>query len=542
MTNIRYELVVVAFKRAFALIDHNIQNNLEKRHEFRKQIILNDETLTKDEKSETIRLLNITYDNNKIRLNEGTKRICETCQEECLATLYCKYCIRNFLKSNFSNWSSENLDIDNLIRNCQIETYFPHKITEWIPFNNLQNIQFLNKNDSSDVFIADWIDGYYNEWINHEKRLKRLGKHKVILKNLKNVESANKSWFDEGKSHLTISNKWPNIVLCYGLTKDPSNENYMLVMRQMDKDLRNYLQLNHHKITWKERINIVFDIVNALSKIHNENFIHKYLHSGNILYLQISQIFYVSDLRFCAPADLPLNSIYGNLPYIAPEVIVGKEISFASDVYSLAILMWEISSGQQPFLNYDHDYNLAFKILNGMRPKILPGTPLEYKNLMEQCWDADPSKRPDIDCLYNEILELKKLYQQIEQLNNDIRITNYYTNSNSSNSLVRKLSKVHVFKNLPDPKNATEEEQEAFHSDDNVPIKIDDIICEFQTEQYDFIFDNKNEGKGKSKRNFSNDDDDDDDDETNNKQPKKIKLNNNGDINEDEISDENKLN
>ncbi|PKY36905.1 hypothetical protein RhiirB3_460673, partial [Rhizophagus irregularis] len=35
-------------------------------------------------------------------------------------------------------------------------------------------------------------------------------------------------------------------------------------------------------------------------------------------------------------------------------------------------------------------------IINGIRPKIVPGTPLEYKNLMVQCWDADPLKRPDI--------------------------------------------------------------------------------------------------------------------------------------------------
>ncbi|EXX74097.1 hypothetical protein RirG_054310 [Rhizophagus irregularis DAOM 197198w] len=61
--------------------------------------------------------------------------------------------------------------------------------------------------------------------------------------------------------------------------------------------------------------------------------------------------------------------------------------------------MWEVSSGQPPFNNYEHDYDLAMNIVNGIRPKIVPGTPLEYKNLMKQCWDADPSKRPDIKTL-----------------------------------------------------------------------------------------------------------------------------------------------
>ncbi|RGB42771.1 kinase-like domain-containing protein [Rhizophagus diaphanus] len=66
-------------------------------------------------------------------------------------------------------------------------------------------------------------------------------------------------------------------------------------------------------------------------------------------------VIHISDLGFCGPADKPLNSIYGNLPYIAPEVISGKETSFASDIYSIGMLMWEISSGQPPFINFENE-------------------------------------------------------------------------------------------------------------------------------------------------------------------------------------------
>ncbi|CAI2164943.1 5795_t:CDS:1, partial [Funneliformis geosporum] len=91
---------------------------------------------------------------------------------------------------------------------------------------------------------------------------------------------------------------------------------------------------------------------------------------------------YISDFGFCGPADKHLRSIYGNLPYIAPEVINGKEYTFKSDIYSIGMLMWEISSGQQPFTYYVHDYDLVIKIMNGMRPQIIQGTLTEYKNLM----------------------------------------------------------------------------------------------------------------------------------------------------------------
>src|SRR5947207_4501149 len=155
----------------------------------------------------------------------------------------------------------------------------------------------------------------------------------------------------------------------------------MLVMNKMNNNLREYLQQNHNKLTWKEGIQIAYDIVLALFRIHKENAIHRDLHSGNILFSNLGQRFLISDLGFCGPADKPLNSIYGNLPYIAPEVIAGKETTFASDIYSIGILMWEVSSGQPPFINYENDYDLVMKIINGMRPKIVPETPLEYKEI-----------------------------------------------------------------------------------------------------------------------------------------------------------------
>jgi hypothetical protein len=194
MASIRMELVFSVIHRTYALTDYN-QNNLEKQYEFRKQTILTDESLTKSEKSEAIYQLNKHYDYIKIRSNEGTKRICENCNQECLATLYCEHCVRNYLKAKFS--TSGNNDIDSLIQKCQMETLVPNNIVEWIPYSNLQNITYLTKGGCSEIYTADWIDGRYDKWDSKEKQLTRLGTHKVILKRLQNVESANRSWFDE---------------------------------------------------------------------------------------------------------------------------------------------------------------------------------------------------------------------------------------------------------------------------------------------------------------------------------------------------------
>ncbi|CAB5389412.1 unnamed protein product [Rhizophagus irregularis] len=69
-----------------------------------------------------------------------------------------------------------------------------------------------------------WIDGCYNEWDPNEKRLKRFGRQKVILKSLENDENINRNWLEEVKSRLTLSNEWQSSVQYYGLTRDPSND------------------------------------------------------------------------------------------------------------------------------------------------------------------------------------------------------------------------------------------------------------------------------------------------------------------------------
>ncbi|RIA92859.1 kinase-like domain-containing protein [Glomus cerebriforme] len=391
----------------------------------------------------------------------SSKRICEYCQKECLAALYCEHCIRNYLKGNFINWTSGNEKIDYLIRKCQLESLTPNRIIEWIPYNKFSNIKYLTSSRYSEIFTANWIDGSYNKWNPEKQELRRYGTREVILKKSNNFKSVDQRYFfEEAKLLLSMSSKWRNLVKCYGITQDPDTENYMLVMKQMDIDLRKYLQQFHNQLTWRERINIVYIIIYALSIIHKENAIHGDLHSGNILYKEYYNSWYIGDIALRGPANKPLESIYGNLPYIAPEVIAGKKYTSESDIYSIAMLMWEISSGQPPFYD-EHDYDVTMKVISGIRPKIVPETPLEYKKLMQQCWDANPSNRPDGITLKNRIEELRALYKNEDKriINQELKNQNQYSIKDlkdSKNNQIGNTSKIYIFKDLPEPKNASE--------------------------------------------------------------------------------------
>src|SRR5436305_1879169 len=73
--------------------------------------------------------------------------------------------------------------------------------------------------------------------------------------------------------------------------------------------------------------------------------------------------------------------------------------------------------------------------------KIIPGTPLEYKELMEQCWDADPTKRPVVKTLLDKAKEMRKLsYQNAGQQiakninNSQFNLVSFSISSSSINS------------------------------------------------------------------------------------------------------------
>src|SRR5438045_9682595 len=83
MSAIRIELVYAAINRSYALMDYKIHDNFHKQHEFKQQTILADESLTKDEKTYALRMINKTYDTNKVFFNEGTRRICEIGRASC---------------------------------------------------------------------------------------------------------------------------------------------------------------------------------------------------------------------------------------------------------------------------------------------------------------------------------------------------------------------------------------------------------------------------------------------------------------------------
>ncbi|KAF0414656.1 serine/threonine protein kinase [Gigaspora margarita] len=191
-----------------------------------------------------------------------------------------------------------------------------------------------------------------------------------------------------------------NIVHFYGITKDINNKCYLTIQQFANrKNLYEYLKSNFIKLKWTDKYCIAMNITQGLLYLHNNNIIHKYLHSRNILIHDERAIITDFDLGKLKTEVVSHqeNQKTDRMPeYIDPQCFTQDQSDFKSDIYSLGVILWEISSGRKPFESLRSKEAIIIHIYQGNREKPVEGTDNQYVKLYDQCWDSDPIKRPEI--------------------------------------------------------------------------------------------------------------------------------------------------
>ena len=109
-------------------------------------------------------------------------------------------------------------------------------------------------------------------------------------------------------------------------------------------------------LPWKEVVQIVREVAEGLTYIHNQGIIHRDLKPGNILFNENKQAA-VGDFGLAKVVRSPSSRytltatgiLIGTPSYIAPEVWLGREVSPATDQYALACIVYEMVTGKALF-------------------------------------------------------------------------------------------------------------------------------------------------------------------------------------------------
>ncbi|KAF0483216.1 kinase-like domain-containing protein [Gigaspora margarita] len=135
----------------------------------------------------------------------------------------------------------------------------------------------------------------------------------------------------------------PNIIKFYGVYKDPHTHNFMLVLQLANGGiLRNYLEKKWEDVQCRLLV------------------------KGSPSYVE---------------------SRY----YLYPDEKIKRDEK--SDIYSLGVVFWELTSGTPPFSGSSYRA-IIIQISQGKKETIIPETPIDYAKLYMRCWDSEPEKRP----------------------------------------------------------------------------------------------------------------------------------------------------
>ncbi|CAB4382212.1 unnamed protein product [Rhizophagus irregularis] len=275
-----------------------------------------------------------------------------------------------------------------------IKNAIKYKQVKYISYDELKCIEPIDKGGFGQISRAIWnrIHDY------------------VICKKLTNTTDIKHNLLDafihELKIHLQLdySNR---IIRCLGISLDPLKDDYFLLMQYADgSNLQKYLKDCFKKLTWDDKKKLAFQIADGLNYLHNENILHRDLHSKNILIHEHNAK--ITDFGISKIQNDPNTTVYkgnfGVTSYMEPKRLLDENYSYtkSSDIYSFGVLMWEISSGYPPFKESDNNVALACKINEGVREDTIPDTPKEYEKLYKNCWNQEPEQRPIISEILDE--------------------------------------------------------------------------------------------------------------------------------------------
>jgi serine/threonine protein kinase len=264
-----------------------------------------------------------------------------------------------------------------------------------------------------------------------------------------------------------------SIINFYGITQDPETKDYMMVLEYAKEgSLRSYLDKNNNELSWSDKLMHLYYIASGLVSIHKSGLIHRDFHIGNIL---VSNYTKITDMGLCKPADYNISksSVYGVLPYIAPEILRGQDYTKAADIYSFGIVMYEVISGLPPYHDVSHDENLAIRICRGLRPRFNIYVPQLVVDLIKRCLDASPFNRPTAKEL-EEILHNWRNSNVAGLFENTELPTSVIDLSYETHSEAVYTSKLLSFDNLPEPKNSDDYYK---NSDNIISMESSGTIC-----------------------------------------------------------------
>ncbi|KAL5703699.1 non-specific serine/threonine protein kinase [Ranunculus cassubicifolius] len=175
--------------------------------------------------------------------------------------------------------------------------------------------------------------------------------------------------------------------------------------------LYDYLHKNRNVLDLHLLLKFAIDVCNGMEYLHRNNIIHRDLKTANLL-LDTENVVKVADFgvaRFQIQGGV-MTAETGTYRWMAPEVINHQPYDQKADVFSFAIVLWELTTAKVPYDTLT-PLQAALGVRQGLRPDLPENVHPKILDLMQRCWETLPMDRPS----FVEIRNLIGVHTQHKQ-------------------------------------------------------------------------------------------------------------------------------
>ncbi|GMI82455.1 serine/threonine/tyrosine kinase 46 [Hibiscus trionum] len=154
-------------------------------------------------------------------------------------------------------------------------------------------------------------------------------------------------------------------------------------------------------------LKVAIDVSKGMSYLHQNSIVHRDLKAANLL-MDENGVVKVADFGVARVQAQPgvMTAETGTYRWMAPEVIEHKPYDRKADVFSFGVVLWELLTGKLPYENLTPLQAAVGVVQKGLRPVIPKHTHPKFVELLERCWQQDPSLRPEFSEISNILEDL----------------------------------------------------------------------------------------------------------------------------------------